>query len=356
MDFLVKRDDLHECRVVDSAAVELEPGQSLLAISAFGLTSNNITYAVFGEAMSYWRFFPAEAGWGRIPVWGYADVAASNHDDLPEGTRVFGYLPMSSDLVVIPDRVDQRGFVDASSHRSDLPSAYNRYTRVEADPTYDSRYEGQQMLLWPLFVTSFLIDDFLDDSGFFDASAVVLSSASSKTAIGTAFLLGHRDGIEVIGLTSPTHAGFVQELGTYDRVITYDAIDSLAEGPAVYVDMSGNAAVRSAIHHHYREGLRHDAVVGDTHWDHPGDGAPELPGPQPAFFFAPDRLGKRTKEWGQTGFDARLGDAWHRFVPWSGQWLEVVRGSGPEVVERAYLELLAGRTDPSVGQVLSMQP
>jgi hypothetical protein len=66
--------------------------------------------------------------------------------------------------VVVPDRVDQRGFVDASPHRSDLPSAYNGYTRVEADPAYDSRHEDQQMLLWPLFVTSFLIDDFLDDS------------------------------------------------------------------------------------------------------------------------------------------------------------------------------------------------
>ena len=119
--------------------------------------------------------------------------------------------------------------------------------------------------------------------------------------------------------------------------------------------MSGNAAVRSAVHHHYREGLRHDSVVGDTHWDHPGGGAPELPGPQPAFFFAPDRLGQRTKEWGQEGFDARLGDAWHRLVHWSGQWLEVVRGNGPEAMERVYLELLAGRTDPSVGHVLSMQ-
>ena len=356
MDFLVKRDNLHECRVVDPQAVELEPGQSLLHISAFGLTSNNITYAVFGETMSYWSFFPAEGGWGRIPVWGFADVAASKHDDLPEGTRVFGYLPMSSDLVVVPDRVDERGFVDASPHRSSLPAAYNRYTRVEADPAYDARYEDQQMLLWPLFMTAFLIDDFLDDSGFFDASAVVLSSASSKTALGIAFLLGQRDGIEVIGLTSPTHAAFVEELGGYDRVITYDAIDSLPDTAAVYVDMSGNAAVRGAVHHHYRERLRHDAVVGDTHWDQPAGDVPELPGAQPAFFFAPDRLNKRRKEWGPQGLGARLGDAWRRFVHWSDQWLEVVRGNGPEAVERAYLELLAGRTDPSVGHILSMEP
>ena len=66
------------------------------------------------------------------------------------------------------------------------------------------------------------------------------------------------------------------------------------------------------------------------------------------------KLGKRTKDWGQKGFDARVGDAWQRFIHWSVQWLEVVRGKGPEAVERVYRELLAGRTDPSIGHVLSM--
>jgi hypothetical protein len=355
MDFHVKQDDLRECRLVDSAATELKHGQALLDVSAFGLTSNNITYAVFGEAMSYWNFFPAEPGWGRIPVWGFADVAASEHDDLVEGARVFGYLPMSSNVVVTPDRVDERGFVDASPHRSGLPSAYNSYAKVDADPAYDANLEEQQMLLRPLFITSFLIDDFLADSEFFDAGAIILSSASSKTAIGIAFLLGQRDNIEVIGLTSPSHTGFVEGLRAYDRVATYDAIASLPETAAVYVDMSGNQEVRGAIHHHYGEGLKHDSVVGDTHWDQPGGGTENLPGPQPTFFFAPNQLSKRTKEWGQGAFDARLTDAWRRFVEWSGQWLNVVRGQGPEAVEDAYLELLAGRTDPSVGHVLSMQ-
>ncbi len=45
------------------------------------------------------------------------------------------------------------------------------------------------MLLWPLYFTSFLIDDFLDDEGFFGAKAAVLSSASSRTSSALAYLV-----------------------------------------------------------------------------------------------------------------------------------------------------------------------
>jgi Protein of unknown function (DUF2855) len=117
MDFLVAKDDLHRCRAVDAPPSELEPGQALLAVDAFGLTSNNITYAMFGQAMSYWSFFPAEEGWGRVPVWGFAEVATSRHDALEVGTRVYGYLPPSAELVVAPAHVDARGFIDACTDR-----------------------------------------------------------------------------------------------------------------------------------------------------------------------------------------------------------------------------------------------
>src|SRR5919106_3076581 len=234
MDFEVRREDLHQCRVVDAPPPEPEPGQAVLEVSAFGLTTNNITYAVFGDAMSYWDFFPAEQGWGHVPVWGFADVATTAHDDLPEGTRVFGYLPPSTHLLVIPERVDERGFVDAAAHRASLPSAYNSYARVEGDPMYEEAHEDEQMLLGPLFFTSFLIDDFLDENGFSDAGVAALSSASSKTALALAFLLDRRDGIEVIGLTSPGNVGFVEGTGVYDQVVPYDEVGSLPEEKAIY--------------------------------------------------------------------------------------------------------------------------
>src|SRR5580704_18504761 len=182
MDFLIAKDDLHRCRFDDDPAPQPGDGQALLRVDAFGLTSNNITYATFGEAMSYWSFFPAEDGWGRVPVWGFAEVLASSVAELEPGARVFGYLPPSSELLVEPAHVSAQGFVDASAHRAALPRAYNRYARVDADPLYDAEREDEQMLLRPLFLTSFLIDDFLEDSDLFGADTVVLSSASSKTA------------------------------------------------------------------------------------------------------------------------------------------------------------------------------
>jgi hypothetical protein len=354
MDFLVRQDNLHECRSVGSPAAPLEAGQARLAIDAFGLTSNNITYGVLGDGMSYWSFFPAaEEGWGRIPVWGFADVVESEDGVLEDGTRVFGYLPPSSTVVVTPGRVNERGFVDASPHRAELPAAYNSYTRVDADPGYSPEHEGLQMLLRPLYFTSFLIDDWLDDEGFFGASSVVLSSASSKTAIGTAFLLSRREGLDVVGLTSPGNAEFVEGLAIYDRVIPYDAVESLAQEPTVYVDISGDAGVRAAVHGRLGEALRHSSWVGGTHWDQLDAGGQALPGPEPKVFFAPDRVAKRARDWGE-GLEQRLAGAWSPLVEWTAGWLEVTHGRGPAAVEQAYLELLEGRTDPARGHVLSM--
>jgi hypothetical protein len=353
MDFLVKRDDLHECRVVDSARDDLSPGQALLRIDSFGLTANNITYALMGDMMSYWNFFPAEDGWGRVPMWGFASVASSKHDDLPEGVRVFGYLPPSTSAVMAPDRVDARGFVDASPHRSALPSAYNRYVRVDADALYDAKCEDQQMLLWPLFVTSFLIDDFLDENNLFGATHVVFGSASSKTALSTAYLLTRRGGLQVIGLTSRRNIEFVEQLGVYDQVVTYDAIAALTVEPTVYVDMSGDPDVLSTVHHHYGEALAHSSAVGITHWDRFGQGSSGLPGPSPTLFFAPNQLGRRLPEWGREGYETRLADVWRPYVEWSTSWLHPVHDSGSEAVQRVYLEVLDGHTDPSIGHVLS---
>src|SRR5690349_15950040 len=92
-DFVVRRDDLHRCEVRPApppAQVRLERGQVLLGVDAFGFTANNVTYAVFGEAMGYWSFFPAPDGWGRVPVWGFADVLRSEHPDVRVGERLYG--------------------------------------------------------------------------------------------------------------------------------------------------------------------------------------------------------------------------------------------------------------------------
>lgn len=354
-DFLVKRDDLRECRVAASEAPALEPGQALLAVDSFGLTANNITYAVMGEAMSYWDFFPAADGWGRVPMWGFAEVERSEVDGVEAGTRIYGYLPPSSHLVVTPVSVEESGFVDGSPHRAALPSAYHRYLPTTTDPFYRPGSEDIQMLLRPLFFTSFLIDDQLDDEGFATRGPVVISSASSKTAIAAAFLLAQRESVELVGLTSPRSAEFVEGLGLYGRVVTYDAVESLERGPATFVDIAGDSAIRHAVHSHFGDDLAHSMAVGVTHWEELAPSAGDLPGPAPKLFFAPDRVVKRSRDWGRAGLEQRVADAWHPFCEWIGERLEVVHGEGFDAVREAYLDVLEGRVAPNTAHVVALR-
>ncbi|MEO8091840.1 MAG: DUF2855 family protein [bacterium] len=353
-DFLVKRDDLRECRIAEGATPEPEPGQALLAVRTFGLTANNITYAVMGEAMSYWDFFPASGDWGRVPMWGFAEVERSEAEGVEQGARVYGYLPPSSHQVVTPSGADERGFVDASPHRAALPSAYHRYLVTGTDPFYRADTEELQMLLRPLFFTSFLIDDQLADEGLTNDGPVVIASASSKTAIAAAFMLAQREGVELVGLTSPRSAEFVEGLSIYDRTVTYDAIDSLDRGPATFIDMSGDDEVRRAVHSHYGDQLVHSMAVGITHWEGLAGTGQDLPGPPPTMFFAPNRVDQRARDWGGEGLSSRVAEAWHPFCEWTGGWLKTRRAEGFDAVRSAYLEVLEGRVDPRTAHVLTL--
>ena len=51
MDFELHRNDLHTSRFLHSDPPSPRDGEALLRVESFGLTSNNITYAVFGEAI-----------------------------------------------------------------------------------------------------------------------------------------------------------------------------------------------------------------------------------------------------------------------------------------------------------------
>lgn len=357
-DFLVRKTAFNETRVAPAAdprSVELKTGQVLAVVDKFAFTANNVTYAVFGEMMRYWDFYPAPEGWGRIPVWGFADVVRSSCADVQRGERLFGYWPMSTWTVLEPAQVSAATFHDASAHRQHLHALYNSYTRVAADPGYDPRREDQQMLLRVLFLTSFLIDDFLADKAFFGARSVIIASASSKTALSLAHCLhaNRRGKVEVVGLTSPGNVAFVESLGCYDTVVPYDQLATLpASTPSVFVDMAGDGGVVSAVHHHFSAALKYSCIVGGTHWDKIAMGQ-ELPGVQPALFFAPDQAAKRTQEWGAAELQRRMGSAWLDFVVPASSWIHVVHSRGAAAVERVYQDVLAGRAKPSEGHVLS---
>jgi hypothetical protein len=226
---------------------------------------------------------------------------------------------------------------------------------VGGDVAFAGRQGDYQALLRPLFMLSFLVDDALAEAEFFGARSVMLSSASSKTAFGLAHLLHtQRQPLRVIGLTSAANADFVASLGCYDEVVPYDGLESLAtDRPAALVDMAGNGELRSRLHHHFGDRLVYSGRVGLTHQDAAGEDA-DLPGAAPTWFFAPDQIRKRAKEWGPGGIDKRFGAAWAGFAPKLERWIEVVDGRGPDTVEQIYRNTLGGRIPPNQGHMLSL--
>jgi hypothetical protein len=244
--------------------------------------------------------------------------------------------------------------MDAAAHRKGFSPFYNQYIPTHQDPIYQPEHEDILMLLRGLFMTSFLADDFLGDNDYFGAEKVLISSASSKTAIAFAYLVSQTGRVSAVGLTSAGNLEFVRNLGCYDQVLTYEEIPTLdGQRPAVYVDLAGSGTLLRAVHGHFGDRLGHSCAIGATHWDADRniDG---LPGPAPTFFFAPEQARKRIADWGAPGFQERLGTSWSSFRSFTEGWLELRRGYGRAAVERVYLETLRGSARPEQGQLLSL--
>jgi hypothetical protein len=256
--------------------------------------------------------------------------------------------------------VTARGFYDGAAHRSELVSAYNQYMRCANDAGYVAALEDYQMLVRPLFITSFMLADFLEDNAFFGATQVVVSSASSKTAFGTAFCLeGKREGLQLIAATSAGNRAFVEGLGCYDRTLSYDEIKSLPAGvPTLYIDFSGNDDLRATIHHHFGEALVYDCYAGSAQkTEFLGDTA-ALPGPTPQLYFAPVQIRKRNADWGPQEVNRRFNEAQGNFIAElslpGNRWMTLVRGEGFTHAQAVIEKLHAGKVDPREAHVIAI--
>jgi hypothetical protein len=340
-DLLVDRGDLTKTAFAETdPQAPLADGEALLEVESFALTANNVTYGAVGDQIGYWKFFPAPEGLGRIPVWGYARVVRSSAADAPEGLRLFGYWPMSSHTVA---RLQKRpsGYVEVSAHRAELPPTYNAYQ--EAAPAADDDWRS---LLRPLFMTSFLLDDQLSDTPL---KSLVLSSASSKTAMGLAWL-ARRRGVKVIGLTSPAHVDLLKRTGLYDEVVAYGGTLK-ADAPAGYVDFAGRGEVTRDVHAALGDALVVSLGVGITHWDAMTAPRPQVPGVAPVFFFAPDRIRQRAQDWGMAELDARFRAALSEFIA-GNPWMTLKHHAGPDALKALYADVVAGKVSPDEGHIV----
>jgi len=99
--------------------------------------------------------------------------------------------------------------------------------------------------------------------------------------------------------------------------------------------------------------MKYSAQIGLTHRKSGAD-EPELPGAKPKWFFAPDQIRKRAREWGPGGVDAHFSVAWIEFAPTLGGWLKLTESRGADAVRQVYLDTLAGRIPPDQGHMLSL--
>ncbi|MDH5605130.1 MAG: DUF2855 family protein [Cyclobacteriaceae bacterium] len=359
LDFTVKIDDLQRTKFIEKAyADKLLSNQVLLEIDLFSFTSNNITYGVVGKQMNYWKFFPTQPGYGIIPAWGFAKVIISSHPEVQVGQRFYGYYPMGTHLLVTIKNITRKGFVDDTEHRQALPPIYNFYSNTEQDPTFTPETEKLISIFRPLFVTSFLIDDYLADQNFYNATRILLTSASSKTAQALAYLLARRkkeDGLNfnLLGLTSNKNMAFVKRLGWYDQTISYDEITHLeANQKSIVVDFTGNHNLQFRLQTLLREKLVYNCLVGIVDWQNL-EGENPLPG-KGEFFFAPKQAEKRQKEWGLARFQQKIGVAWLQFINGTQSVISIKEHKRAERLKQLYLDMLNGKIDPKCGNVVSL--
>ncbi len=358
---LVNKTDFGDLSIVNYDEGELPDGHIRVDIGPFALTANNVTYMVTGDQIGYWSVFNPSAysltkdkAQGRMPVWGYGRVRESNFPGIEVGADLYGFFPIAKSMDMQPGKLSAHGFTDIAEHRSGLHGLYSSYSFTKADPSY-AAHRDLQPVLRPLFTTSFLIDDFLADEAFFGAEQILLLSASSKTALGTAYCLKARGGLPVIGLTSEGNKDFVESTDFYNSVFTYDSItDMNPDVKTVVVDMSGNMGVIKTLEAHFEENLTYICRVGISHWQEAAKAPPKRTATPTAFFFAPDRAKQRIGDWGQAGFAKNLGARWMPFLDTAQDWLAVEKQTGIEAVLRNYQDLLNGRSGPSKGYLFTL--
>jgi hypothetical protein len=321
----------------------LNADEVLLKVDSMGFSANNVTYSVFGEKMGYWGFFPADDTWGIVPMWGFASVLESNHAEVKVGEKVFGYLPMATHLVITAGKTSPTHFFDISEKRKSISPVYDNYVRCVTDPGYQDNREAWQLNYRPLFMTSFVLDDYVGESLMASeqpVQQVILTSASSKTAYGAAHLLMKHKAerglnYQVIGLTSASNKGFTQDLDCYDQVLSYDDIAPLGEDELSWVlDFAGNKSLLLNLQKQFVDNLDKLVLIGSTDVDAQQDKPDGHLDSE--FFFAPSQVKRRTGEWGHAGFAERYAKAWQSFAMHMNDKVAVAEYSGAKAIEALY--------------------
>ena len=349
----VEKTNIFNTSIHEENVPELNEGDVLLEIDKYALTSNNITYAVTGFQIKYWDFFPAPDQWGIVPVWGFAEVVQSKNNEIKVGEQVYGYFLMGKYLKIEGGKVSNHSFMDISAHRQELASIYNTYNRLGKERNYPKGTEDYIPIVKPLFVTSFLIYQFLKTENFFDAEDMIITSASSKTSLGLAYMLSKNKkehGKRIVGLTSSRNVDFVRDTGFYDEVISYDDVHSSTSDTAtVVIDMAGNGQLLWMIYEKLGGQLKHVCKVGLTDWT---KASLESKIPVAKFFFAPTYAQAFYTTHGPKEANEMIMEAMFAFIKTVHEWIRITYINDYDQLQETFVAMAKGDVDPSKGYVV----
>ena len=336
---------LTRTRVITDELTAPHAGEVLLAVERFGLSSNNISYALLGDMLGHWKPFPAAEGWGRVPAWGVARVLAADPSVAREGARFAGYMPMATHVLMQAESTDA-GLRDTSLERAGMLPLYRELRAVDDDPIWREEAIDLELAMMPVEPLAALLDE---DLRRLAVTHVVISSASSKTAMGLGHLLRERS-VRVTGLSSPRGASAVAGAESSDTVLTYDDIDSLGRtGIIAYVDIAGDPEVTRSVHEHLGSSLTHSIGVGGSHLvaiDDPFRPDPTRPGPPVERYSVGQRQVELSEELGQEVLDGLRRRARRTLVGWGATRFGVEIVAGLEATRELWQQVAQGERDP----------
>merc|ERR1719188_1654307 len=148
----------------------------------------------------------------------------------------------------------------------DLPYNMSRFKELQVvdSSASDAHLEDWKAVTKELYTMAFYMDEqLLVDTGMFNS--VLISCASSKTALALAYCLRMRDMRCVAGLTSQEHLEFVKSTDLYHEVYTYDNLSSLSsQNQIVYMDFKCDEALREEIGQMLGTNLMYTLKIGPS--------------------------------------------------------------------------------------------
>lgn len=288
----------------------------------FALSANVVTYVLTGGRYGYWNIFPAQDPWIIPPAWGEAE--------LDDGIAVYGLVPIGSHARLELD-TKRSGWLETSVDREAVDPGYNLYIPA----TGSSREREDTLLFRPLVVLGLVLARWLRDESWFGASSVLVTSASSKTALG--YAMQHSDDLPLDALTSASNRAFVERTGQYRHTFTYLELPQ-CNADTLVLDFAGDPALIRHVRDCH-DGRVKVVRIGVTH-------ANNKMFDDETVFFAPQRIAHEIADKGFDGFERDRAATIAKFAERSGDWFAREYLDGQDAIVGTFRDLLAGRVAP----------